>query len=341
MIAAASALTAAGFAIPALADNSLLTSTAPDRQEKLVAAAKAEGELMLYTSIAQNDIEPVIKPFEEKYGIKVTVWRASGGDVLQRTTQEQKAGRATVDAIHISAPEMEALRREELLQKIESPYFADLIDGAVPQDKEWVSTLLSVWVQAYNSDLIKKDELPKTYADLLDPKWKGKLGFEMEDIDWFIGVVRSMGDEKGLQYFRDMVKTNGLSVRKGHTLLNNMVIAGEVPVGLTLYNYMPIQAKKSGAPIDWFALEPAIARSNGIGVAKTAPHPNAAALFTDYMLSDGQAVLASLDYVPTSRKVKSPLENVAIKIADPADKLDNAKKWEPLYDRIVIQGHAD
>lgn len=341
MLATASSLLAAGLAMPSRAEDSLLTSTAPDREAKLEAAARAEGELTLYTSIAQNDIEPLIKPFEEKYGITVTTWRASGDDVLQRVVQEQKAGRASVDSIHISAPEMEALHREGVLQKTESPYFADLLKGAVPEHKEWVSTLLSVWVQAYNTDQVKKEDLPKTYADLLDPKWKGKLGFEAEDIDWFTSVIETMGEDRGLQYFRDLVKTNGLSVRKGHSLLNNLVIAGEVPVGLTLYNYMPEQAKNSGAPIDWFALEPAIARANGIGVVKTAPHPNAAALFSDYMISEGQPILTSLNYIPTSTKVKSPLESIDLKIADPADKLDNASKWQPLYDKIVLQGNPD
>ncbi|MEZ2127568.1 MULTISPECIES: ABC transporter substrate-binding protein [unclassified Sinorhizobium] len=340
-VATVTSVIAAGCMTTAAADNSILTSTSPDRASRLEAAAKAEGELMLYTSIAQKDVQPLIEPFEKKYGIKVTVWRASGDDVLQRTVQEQKAERATVDAIHISAPEMEALHREGVLQKVESPYFADLLPGAIPPHKEWVSTLLSVWVQAYNTDLISQDELPKNYQDLLDPKWKGKLGFELEDIDWFSTVAKTMGEEKGLQYFRDLVRVNGLSIRKGHSLLNNLVVAGEVPMGLTLYNYMPAQAKRDGAPIDWFALEPAIARSNGVGVVKTSPHPNAAALFVDYLLSEGQKAFVDLGYVPTSTKVESPLKGVKIEISDPTDKLDSAKKWEPLYDRIIIQGNPN
>ena len=339
--AAASAFAFAGMVMPASADNALLTSTAPDRAAKLEEAAKAEGSLMLYTSIAQKDVDPLVRPFEEKYGIKVTTWRASGDDVLQRVVQEQKAGRATVDLIHISAPEMEALQREGIFQKIVLPEFDDLLPGAVRDHGEWVSTLLSVWVQGYNTDLISKDELPKTYEDLLDPKWKGKLGFEFEDIDWFTTVVETMGEEKGLEYFRNLVQTNGLSIRKGHSLLTNLVVAGEVPLGLTLYNYMPIQAKNDGAPIDWFAIEPAVARSNGAGVVKTAPHPNAAALFTEFLLTEGQNILVGLNYVPTSTKVKSPLEGIKIKIADPSDQLDNAKKWQPLYDRIIVRGNSE
>lgn len=331
-------LALAPFIGRARADAALLTSTASDRQEKLAAAAKAERSMTLYTSIAQGDVQPLVKPFEDKYGIKVTVWRASGDTVLQRVIQEQRAGRASVDAIHVSAPEMEAMAREGVFQPVASPYFADLLPGSLPDHKLWAGTLLSVWVQAYNTNLIKKDELPKSYADLLDPKWKGKLGFEFEDIDWFIAVVRQMGEEEGLKFFRQLVGTNGLSIRKGHSLLNTLVAAGEVPLALTVYNYMPVQAKAKGAPIDWFVIDSGIARANGVGVVKTAQRPNAAALFEDYMLSDAQKTLSQLNYVPTSTKVESPLGNTKILITNPADTLDFASKWEPLYQRIIVKG---
>jgi iron(III) transport system substrate-binding protein len=323
------------------ADSSLLASTAPDRQQKLEAAAKAEGSLSLYTSIAQKDVPLIVEPFEKKYGIKVNVWRASGDTTLQRVIQEQRAGRYTVDVVHFGAPELEALRREKLLQPVASPHFADLIDGAVPAHREWVSTLLSVWVQAYNTNLLKKEDLPKTYQDLLDPKWKDKLGFEVENIEWFTTVANALGGDAGVQFFRDLVAKNGLSVRKGHTLLNNLVAAGEVPLALTVYNYMPAQAKEQGAPVDWFVLQPAVARPNGAAVLKNAQSPNAAALFIDYLLSDAQNILYSLSYVPTSKKVETPLKGIQIKIADPAEKLDNGSKWDPLYQQIVIKRGAN
>jgi hypothetical protein len=96
------------------------------------------------------------------------------------------------------------------------------------------------------------------------------LGFEVENIDWFVTVVKSMGEAKGLQYFRDLASSNGISVRKGHTNLTNMVAAGEVPMALTVYNYMPEQLKKKGAPIDWLVLQPAVVRGNAVGVMKNA-----------------------------------------------------------------------
>jgi iron(III) transport system substrate-binding protein len=173
---------------------------------------------------------------------------------------------------------------------------------------------------------------------LLNPKWKGKLGIETEDFDWFAAVVTDMGEAKGMKLFRDIVATNGISVRKGHSLLNNMVVAGEVPLALTVYNYMPEASKKRGAPIDWFALEPAIARANGIGIARRAPHANAALLFYDYMLStEAQKILASMDYVPTNATVGSPLKNMKVKVIDPAVTLTQMEKWTKAYDEVILQ----
>jgi iron(III) transport system substrate-binding protein len=309
-----------------------------DRTEKIAAAAKKEGALTLYTTIAEKDLPSLIQPFEEKFGIKVTIWRAGTDKVLQRTLAEAQAKRYEVDVIHFGSPEMEALSREKILQAVSSPLHKDLQPGSVPRHKEWAATLLSVWVQAYNTQAVKKEDLPKSYKDLLDPKWKGKLGIESKNQDWFASVVQIMGGgEKGIGYFRELVAKNGISPRTGHTLLNNMVISGEVPLALTLYNYMPEQAKKKGAPIEWFALEPAIARSNAIGVARRAPHPNAALLFYDYMLGEAQPRLVALDYVPSNIKVPSPLQGIKIVQTDPVRSLDESEKWTKLFEETVLK----
>ena len=322
---------------PPAPDVSLLQYDGPDRSERLIAAARKEGSLTLYTTFAEKDIPTLIMPFEKKYGIKVNVWRAGTDKVLQRTLAENAARRYEVDAIHFGSPEMEALHREKVLQPVTSPYFRQLVQGAVPQHREWVATLLSVWVQAYNTNLIKKEDLPKTYQDLLDPKWKGKLGIEAKNQEWFSTVALEMGEERGTQFFRDLVGKNGVSVRQGHTLLTNMVVSGEVPMALTVYNYMPEAAKKKGAPIDWFALEPAVARSNAIGIARHARHPNAALLFYDYFISEGQNLLVSMDYVPTNTSVPSPLKSIRLKIVDPVLTLDQMDKWNKSYQDIVLK----
>lgn len=331
------ALVSMWLAVPALAQESLLQYEGADRTEKIVQAAKGEGALTLYTSIAEKDLPAVIKPFEERYGIKVKVWRAGSDKVLQRTLTEAQAGRHDVDAIHMSAPELEALSQEKLLQPVNSPHFPNLLPRAVPEHKEWAATMLTVFVQAYNTNLIKKEDLPQSYAELKNPEWKGKLGIETEDFDWFAAVVTELGEKQGVQLFRDIVANNGISVRKGHSLLNNMVIAGEVPLALTVYNYMPEAAKKKGAPIDWFALQPVVARANAVAIARNARHPNAALLFHDYMLSeDTQRTLASLSYVPANTKVESPLKGMKLELIDPEVTLGGMAKWSKLYNEVIV-----
>jgi len=316
----------------------LFDYSGPDRMAKITAAAKKEGTLTMYTTFAEKDQPTLIRPFEAKYGVKVNIWRAGTDKVLQRTLAEAAAKKYDVDLIHFGSPEMEALSREKILQAVNSPVHKDLQPGSVPAHREWAATLLSVWVQVYNTNLIKKSDLPRAYKDLLDPKWKGKLGIEAKNQDWFASVVDVMGGgEKGLKFFRDLVARNGISARTGHTLLNNMVIAGEVPLALTVYNYMPEQAKKKGAPIDWFALEPAVARSNAIGVARRAPHPNAALLFYEYMLGEGQQYLVKMDYVPSNTRAPSPLRNVKIVQTDPIRSLDETDKWTKLFEDVVLK----
>ena len=329
---------ALALGLPAAAQN-LFSYEGADRMDRIAAAAKKEGELTLYTTIAEKDLPAIVKPFEQKYGIKVNVWRAGTDKVLQRAVTEAKAKKYTVDAVHFGSPEMEALSREKILQPVTSPVHKDLAAGSVPRHKEWAATILSVWVQAYNTGAVKKEDLPRTYNDLLDPKWKGKLGIESKNDDWFATVVQLMGGEKqGLEFFQKLVATNGISPRHGHTLLNNMVVSGEVPLALTVYNYMPEQAKKKGAPIDWFAIEPAVARSNAVGVARNAPHPNAGLLFYEYLLGpEGQQAMVSVDYVPTNTRVESPLKGIKIVQTDPIRTLDETPKWSKLFEDTVLK----
>ncbi|RXZ36763.1 extracellular solute-binding protein [Oxalobacteraceae bacterium CAVE-383] len=308
-----------------------------DRAQRLLAGAKKEREFTLYTNIAATDLDKLKADFEKRYGVTMKVWRAAPEVILQRVMAEAKAKRFDFDAVHISTPEMEVLHREGLLQAVNSPHMKELVPVAIPAHREWAATFLSVWVQAYNTNQIRKEDLPETYADLLNPKWKGKLGIEAKNTEWFYTVAKEMGEEEGLKYFRKLVATNGISVRRGTSLLNNMVVSGEVPLALTVYNFMAEQSKQNGAPIDWFVIEPAIARGNAVGVSKKATHPYSAVLFYDYMITDAQKLLASMEHVPTNKSIPSRLSSFKLKLVDPASVLDESEKAERLYDEIVVR----
>jgi iron(III) transport system substrate-binding protein len=324
---------------PVLAQGTSLAELAmysgPDRTARLVAGAKREGTVTIYTSLTVDDMKVFGGAFEKKYGIKLQLWRSSSEDILQRAVVEARGGRFDVDAIETSAAEMESLHREKLLQEVKSPYIADLNPAALLPHREWIGDRLNLITSAYNTDLIKPAALPKTYDDLIDPKWKGKLGIEADDSIWFGALISALGEEKGLQTFRDIVRANGLSRRKGHTLLSNLVVSGEVPFTLTAYQYRVEQLKKSGAPIEWYVIPPGISRFLGTGVMRRAPHPYAAILFLDFMLSDAQRLLLDRDIMPTNMKVK-PLE-IQFKVIDPAQMLDEGDKWSKLFEEIVVK----
>src|SRR5262249_53818145 len=177
-------------------------------------------------------------------------WRGSSEDIRNRVTREYAAGRYDADVAETAGPDMEAMVREQVLQKMMTPVSKELIPQATTAIAHSIATWLSVFARAYNTNIIKPADAPKTYEDLLQPRFKGKLGIEAEDANWFMSVVLHMGEAKGLKLFRDVVAVNGMSVRKGHTLLANLVPTGEVPLALTAYSYRVEQLKKEGAPVE-------------------------------------------------------------------------------------------
>jgi iron(III) transport system substrate-binding protein len=319
---------------PVLAQAPSASAPAPD--EKVIAAAKKEGVVSIYTSANVEDMGLLSAAFEKKYGVKLRTWRASSEQVLQRGVVEARGGRYDADLFETGGGAMEALHREKLLQPMNPPAGSDLDPAALTAHREWTGTRYNIFFAAYNTRLIRKDELPKSYDDLLASKWKGKLGIETDDSDWFGTVIGKLGEERGLKLFRDIVATNGVSVRKGHTLLANLVVSGEVPLALTTYAYRVAQLHDSGAPIDWFAIPPVIARFEGVGVARRPPHPNAAALYFDFLLTDAQALLRDRDYYPAARNVRPLPEGVTVSFLDPAKSLDENQKWTKYYRDTVI-----
>jgi iron(III) transport system substrate-binding protein len=301
-------------------------------------SAWAQESVTFYTSLHEQNLPALIAAFEKKHSIKVKVWRSGADKVLQRTVTEAGAGRFDVDAVFVGSGELEALHREKLLAPVKSGYHQHLIQGAMPAHGEWAPAYLTVWVQEYNTSAVRREALPKTYQDLRDPRWKGKLGIEAANDDWFGRLVTAMGEQKGVELFRSIAATNGISARKGHSLLGNLVVSGEVPFAITMHYNIAQSAKKSGAPVDWIALEPVVARANGIGVMKKAPHPRAAQMLYEFFISDdGQKLLAERDYVPVSTAVASPFKDAKLAIIEPGAALDQSEKWAKLFDDIVVK----
>ena len=335
LVAALLAGEARAQAVPTIVE--IASYAGPDRTQRLIAGARKEGVLTLYSSGPIEDTSAITYAFEKTYGVPVRLWRGSSEDILRRAMTEARGSRYDVDVAETAGPEMEALTREKLLQAVASPVYAELIPQAIDPRRPWVMSRLSVFAAAANTNLIKAGDAPKGYEDLADPKWKGKLGIEADDVGWFLTVLGAMGEAKGIKLFREIVAKNGVSIRKGHTLLANLVAAGEVPLALTVYGYRIDAMKKAGAPIAGIVLPPAVALPTGIAAFRRAPHPHAAMLFIDFFLSDGQRILAERGNVPTNARVKAPPPDLTL--IDGAKLLDEGDKWSKLFqDVFVTQG---
>ncbi|HEY3643329.1 MAG TPA: extracellular solute-binding protein [Xanthobacteraceae bacterium] len=321
--------------VPAQTLEELANYSGPDRSARLIAGAKREGTVTLYSSATLADQSALLGAFQAKYGIKVQQWRGSSEDIRARALTEYAGGRFDADVVETSGSEMEIMAREQLLQAVTTPAAAALIPQARMPHRGWVATRLSVFVGAYNTNIVKPADVPKSYDDLRDPKWKGKLGIEVDDANWFLSVVGFMGEAKGLRLFHDIVAANGISVRKGHTLLANFVGSGEVPLALTAYSYRVEQMKIEGAPVELLYLPPVVALPTGAGLFRKAPHPHAALLLLDFYLTDAQKILAGREAVPTDPRVKALPKDLIF--VDLPKYLDEGEKWTKLFQDTFVK----
>ena len=335
---AATLLCAVGTANAQAVDphRALLMYKGADRDKRILDKARQEGSVSVYTSLAPTEAQPLVEAFEAKYGVKVQMWRGLSDGVVQRTLTEARGKRHVVDVIETNGPEMEALAREQVLSEFHSPFLADVPPESIPKHRQWIPDRLNFFVVAYNPKKVKPEDLPKTYEGFLDPKWKRRIALEATDSEWMGGVVKAWGEARGMEFFRKLAEVKP-DMRKGHILLVQLIASGEVDVGLTAYYANVSSAKRRGASVDWAAVEPVIARPQGIGIARQAPHPHAALLFADFMLSpQAQAMLAGMGRVPVSRAVKTDTSSLSYVMSDPAVILDESDKWEQLWGRLFM-----
>lgn len=305
-----------------------------------VARAKKEGAVTLYTSMQLVDSRPLTEAFEKKYGIKVSLWRASGEKVAERAITEARGARFDVDVIETDGAQVEIAYREKLLAPLKVPSVADVPAEILPAHGYYAPTRLTLYVMSYNTNLVAPNEVPKSYADLLQPRWAGKLALENDDVPWFASVVKAMGESQGLAYYRRLAGQKP-SMRKGHTLMAEMVAAGEIEIAVDTHVQGIARLKEKGAPIEWKPLQPAFGQPSSVGVAARAPHPDAARLLAEFILSrEGQQIIKARNRVPVSRAVDSPLNKFQYRLIDPAIALDEWDKWSALWSSIFLGGKA-
>jgi len=296
--------------------------------EKLIEGAKKEKEVNFYYSGGIEDGTVVVQKFEKKYPfLKVNFYRAGGEKLLIKVMAEVQAKKYAADVIFALGSSMHIFRKAGILEKYVSPedrFYAE-------EFKEygyWITNYVNAYVNSFNTKLVPKNLLPKTYEDLLHPRWKGKMMIDSTKIDWFMGMLQIMGKDKGLSWMEGLSRQN-LSHRIGHTLICQLVASGEAELSINQTTTAVDRLGRVGAPLDWVALGPVPGITMGSGIGIHSPHPNAARLLNDFLLSEeGENTWASFQRMPVRNDVPQSEKFKRLKIVplDPS-LLDNIKEY--------------
>src|SRR5260370_21711128 len=338
-LAAATACFAAGAFAQTPSNRDIYMYQGADRDKRLVEGAKKERQILFYSTMTVADGKALATAFEQKYGVRVDHWRGSAEKIVSRALAEARARRHEADVFETSRHRIEALYRERLLEDFPTPVLRDIVPEAFPRGhRQYVADRFAFFVMGYNTSLVKREELPATYEDLLHPRWTGRITIEGTDVLWFAAVAKAMGEEKGIAYFRRLAALNP-EIRHGHLPTAQLVASGEVAFFLTAYNNNMETLKLKGAPVDWKPLQPAFGQAAAIGVARHPPRPHAPLLLADFALpKQGQEIYKKVNRVPTNMAVDSPLDKFKYEIIDPVLALDEGEKWERLFSDFFLAG---
>jgi ABC-type Fe3+ transport system substrate-binding protein len=303
----------------------------------LIEAAKKEGKVVWYTTLIVNQaIRPLKEAFEKKYpGIELQYARADESPTAAKLIAEANAGRVQADVFD-GISNMVPLRRVGIVAPYVPPAAALYPADTKDKDGTWIAILLYVWAPGINTTLVRKEDAPKTYADLLDPKWRRKMAWNPSSIAGAIGFVGNtliaMGEARGMDYLTALSKQQIVNVEASSRAILDQVIAGEYPMGLMMFNHHAVISAQKGAPSDWLKLEPVPVAFDAVGILKDAAHPNAARLLVDFLTSeDGQKVLQRADYLPALPSV--PAMKAGLRPEDGGFKATFLRP-DDVYDRI-------
>jgi iron(III) transport system substrate-binding protein len=308
-----------------------------DREQRLLAGARAEGKVTWYTSLAGSSYKELAKGFEAKYpGVQIEPYRGTSGDLMTKIVAEAEAKKYLADAIETTLPVLRYMRENKMLTAYTSP----ALSRFPPKAKEDAGRGLFFWAidretymgVGYNTSIIPPSAVPKNYGDLLQPALKGKIGFATSDTG--TRTVGSMLKHKGEEFLRKLKAQNISLYSVSGRALADMVISGEVGLSPTIFRDHALESKAKGAPIDWVPMEVVPTNAGGVGLTAQAPHPHAAALLVDFLFSaEAQKILADLEY-------GSPFRPVSFKLWYPESGMSTAQydkesaRWEKLLREI-------
>jgi iron(III) transport system substrate-binding protein len=305
-------------------------------------AAGAERELVWYTAMNTPDSAPLRKLFREKYpGVNLTILRQPGEKIRTRILTEMRAGKFFWDVVSFNHLDIDALAQEGLLAAYASPETSSgFSGGAVDPEGRWAAIYVRQYVIGYNTRSVPRAEAPRSWEDLLQPAWKEKFAMDEGDVEWYAAMLDYLGREKGGAFMRSLARQKP-QFRRGHSLLAKLLVAGDFPLALVHAAEMD-EARRAGAPVDWVrTLDPVITSPSQVAVSAKAPHPNAARLFVDLLLSaEGQALIRDRGRVPARNDLARGPAPVPLKLHYVNPRLAReADRHEKEFREIFLRGH--
>ena len=276
--------------------------------QSIVDGAKKEGRVVFYASMEAQSAQRLVAQFEKKYPfIKVDATRIGSERMATRLVAEAQGRKVQADVVNQSGFDFYGVMQKGIFEIYQSPERAALPPEYKDEDGLWTINSATLNVIGYNTKLVTPTSIPKSFWDLTDPRWKGQLLMDENESKWMAGMMTYYGEAKVIELLRKLA-TQEIQFRVGHTLLQTLAAAGERSIVAVAFANGVDRLKKEGAPIDWVAADPIIGLTFGLGLVKDAPHPNAARLFINFLLSrEGQEILAAVGYYAPRTDVVSPL----------------------------------
>jgi len=312
----------------------LLVLFPPVRAATLDEAARGEGEVVLYCSLNNEQIVTLVDTFKKKYPyITPSFYRGTSERVLQRASTEAKAGRFAVDVMTSAGFQVQLLKESGLTQRFIPPEAAAYDEGFKDPDGHWVNVHSLLNSMAYNTQFVKPNEAPKKYEDLLAPRWKGRIGVNLQDPEWYVNLQRRWGKDKARNFLKALAAQQP-AVRDGHNITAQLLAAGEFHVVSNTYAHIVARIKGQGGPVQYVFDEPVITYVHPIVLAKNAPHPNAGKLLISFILSaEGQRMLRDQGRTLGHRDIDPQvfsLRNVKLQASDPRQAKDYGPAGEEM-----------
>jgi len=279
----------------------------PQRQTYLEEEAKKEGAFSFYGTMSTDHSTRLLNAFRARYPfLKINHYRSGSTALLSKILTETRAGRYDFDAVDQEPGSIYEMARLKLIEKYLSPNRRFVREEMMDKDGYWTAGYHVVVVFGYNTKLVRKDDVPKSYDDLLNPRWKGKMVLDTQDADWFHTLLEYFGEEKGLSFMKRLAAL-GPEMRTGHTLESQLLAAGEYSLAPILYGYRVAQMLAEGAPVDFAMIDPVITKPRMSALASRAQHPHAAILFLDWIIGqEAQTIIAQeFGRGPVRKGVKS------------------------------------